>query len=126
LTDRKEIDSATAARLLATWRALHEGKLAVGADVRDLAEEFMAAPLTMVGLVDTSRMSNEALAFGRSSGGVLAFFAQREPAPQPAQISSAAAVQSELFELFAKLFAGLTGRAVELVASTQEIKDRML
>lgn len=126
MTDRKEIDGATAARLLATWRALHEGKLAFGPEVRDLAEEFMAAPLTMVGLVDTSRMSNEALAFGRSSGGALAFFAQREPAPTPAQMSSAATVQAELFELFAKLFAGLTGRAVELVANTQEIKDRML
>ena len=56
MTDRREIDARTAERLLATWRALREGKLKVAPQVRELAEEFMAAPLTMVGLVDTSRV----------------------------------------------------------------------
>ncbi|MBV8603752.1 MAG: hypothetical protein JO224_03630, partial [Pelomonas sp.] len=61
MTDGKEVDASTAERLLATWRALHEGKLQVLPHLRELADEFMAAPLTMVGLVDTSGMSEEAV-----------------------------------------------------------------
>jgi hypothetical protein len=68
MTNRKMIDAGTAERLLATWRALHEGELKVAPQVREVADELMAAPLTMVGLVDTSRLSERALSFGRTSG----------------------------------------------------------
>lgn len=126
MTDRKEIDARTAERFLATWRALREGKLKVAPQCRELADEFMAAPLTMVGLVDTSRLSERALSFGRTSSMALAFITQRgsEP-PSPSSLPMPEA-QPELFRLFAQLFAALTGRAVELVANEQEIKDRML
>lgn len=126
MTDRNEIDARTAERLLATWRALREGKLKVVPQFRELAEEFMAAPLTMVGLVDTSRLSEGALSFGRTSGMALDFMAQREPKSPPPSSLPMAEAQPELFRLFAQLFASVTGRAVELVANEQEIKDRML
>ena len=126
MTDRKEMDASTAERLLATWRALREGKLKVAPQFRELAEELMAAPLTMVGLVDTSRLSERALAFGRSSGMALAFMVQHEPEPPSPSSLPMPEAQPELFRLFAQLFAALTGRAVELVANKQEIKDRML
>lgn len=126
MTDGREIDASTAERLLATWRALREGKMKVAPQFRDLAEEFLAAPLTTVGLVDTSRLSERALSFGRTSGMALGFMAQREPEPPSPSSLPMAEAQPELFRLFAQLFAALTGRAVALVASEQEIKDRML
>lgn len=126
MINRNEIDASTAERLLATWRALHEGKLKVAPQLRELAEEFMTAPLTMVGLVDTSRLSERALSFGRTSGMALGFISQREPEPPSQSSLPMAEAQPELFRLFAQLFAALTGRAVELVANEQEIKDRML
>ncbi len=126
MTDRKEIDASTAERLLATWRALREGKMKVAPQFRELAEELMAAPLTMVGLVDTSRVSERALSFGRTSGMALGFMAQREPEPPSPSSLPMAEAQPELFRLFAQLFAALTGRAVAVVANQQEIKDRML
>lgn len=126
MTEKSEIDAGTAERLLATWRALHEGRLKVAPQFRELAEEFMAAPLTMVGLVDTSHMSERALSFGRTSGMALDFMAQREPEPPPPSSLHMGEAQAELFRLFAQLFAALTGRAVALIANEQEIKDRML
>ena len=126
MTYRKKIDVCAAERLLATWRALREGKLKVAPQFREVAEEFMAAPLTMVGLVDTSRLSESALSFGRTSGMALDFMAQREPNPPSHSCLSITEAQPELFRLFAQLFAALTGRAVALIANEKEIKDRML
>jgi len=68
MNEKIKIDARTAELLLATWRALHEGKLKVAPQFRELAEELMSASLTIVGLVDTSRLSEEALSFGRTSG----------------------------------------------------------
>lgn len=109
---------------MATWHALREGKLRVAPKFRELAEEIISAPLTMVGLVDASRLSEKALSFGRTSGLALNFTMQREPEQSPPL--PIAEAQSELFRLFSQLFAALTGRAVELVANEQEIKERMI
>ncbi len=126
MTEKNEIDARTAEFLLATWRALREGKLKVAPQFRELAEEFMSAPLTMVGLVDTSHLSEKALSFGRTSGMALAFTMQREQEPSPPLPLPMAEAQPELFRLFSQLFAALTGRVVALVANEQEIKERML
>ena len=127
MTDKNDFDASTAQRLLATWIALREGKLMVAPEFRQLAEEFMAAPLTMVGLVDIRGLSEKALSFGRTAGLGLGFMAQRQPNQHSASQSlPMTEVQPELFRLFAHLFAALTGRAVELIASEQEIKDRMV
>lgn len=126
MADRKEIDARTAELLLATWRALHDGKLSVAPQLRDLAEEFMAAPLTMMGLVDTSRLSKRAQSFGRTSGLALGAMASSKPGQSPSSSLPIADAQPELFRLFAQFFAALTGRAVGLVANDHEIKDLML
>lgn len=126
MTETNKIDARTAKLLLATWRALREGKLQVAPQFLELAEEIISAPLTMVGLVDTSRLSEKALSFGRTSGMALSFTMQREPEPSPPLALPIAEAQPELFRLFSKLFAALTGRAVELVANEQEIKERMI
>lgn len=126
MTEKNEIDARAAALLLATWRALREDKLSVAPQFRELAAEFMSAPLTLVGLVDTSGLSEMALSFGRANGMALSVMAQREPESSPPPSFPVAEAQSELFRLFAQLFAALTGRAVAMVANTQEIKERML
>lgn len=48
MTEKNKIDARTAELLLATWRALREGKLQVAPQFRELAEEIISAPLTMV------------------------------------------------------------------------------
>jgi len=127
MTDENEFDVNAAQKLLYTWRALGEGQLKVAPEYRELAQEFMAAPLTMLGLVDTSRLSEKALSFGRSAGLALRFMDQREQDQQPPSPSlSTAETQPELFRLFAQLFAALTGRAFDLIATEREIKDVML
>jgi len=126
MIQKKVIDAHTATLLLAAWRALREGKLEVVPQFQALAEEFMSAPLTMVGLVDTSLLSEEALSFGRASGMALNATLQSDPQLSSRPPRSVAEVQVELFDLFAQLFSALTGRAVVLIADEQEIKDRML
>lgn len=120
-----EFDARGAQRLLDTRTALREGKLEVDPQFQQQAEELRDAPLTMVGLVDTSRLSREAISFGRSAGLGLNYFEQTRDKP-PAPALSIAEGQQELFRLFAQLFSALTGRAVELVGTEGEIRERMM
>lgn len=124
MTEKNKIDTVRAELLLATWRALHEGRLQVAPQFRELAEEFKSAPLTIVGLVDTSDLSEMALSFGRNSGIALGSMAQKKQ--EHTSPLSIVQVQPELFRLFALLFTALTGQTVSLVSNEQEIKDRIL
>ena len=127
MTDKTDWDASTAQRLLATWVALRKGQLKVASEYRALAEEFMAAPLTMVGLVDTRGLSEKALSFGRTAGLALGLTAQSQPDQHPpSQALPMTEPQPELFRLFAQLFSALIGRAVELIATEEEIKSRMI
>lgn len=127
MTEKSDFDANTAQRLLTTWTALREGRLKVAPEYGELADEFMAAPLTMIGLVDTSRLSEDALSFGRSAGFALGFMTQRQKDQHPpSRALPVRETQPELFRLFAELFAALTGRAVELIVTEQEINDRMM
>ena len=120
-----EIEAGVAQRLLTTWKALHEGTLKVAPQFRELAAEFMAAPLTMVGLVDTSGLSEKAISFGRMAGMGVKFLESTKAKPTVAPLPMNEA-QPELFRLFAQLFGALTGRAVELIATEAGIRDVML
>jgi hypothetical protein len=127
VTDKNNLDARTAQLLLATWTALHEGHLKVAPECHELAKEFMDTQLTIGGLVDTRGLSKKALSFGRTAGIALGFVAQRNPDQRtPSQSLPMTDSQSELFRLFSQLFAALTGRAVELITTEQEIKDRMI
>lgn len=127
MTDKPDWDASTAQRLLATWVALRKGQLKVVSEYRALAEEFMAAPLTMVGLVDTRGLSEKALSFGRTAGLALGLTAQSQPDQHPpSQALPMTEAQPELFRLFSQLFSALIGRAVELIATEEEIKSRMI
>ncbi|ATE74114.1 hypothetical protein [Lysobacter capsici] len=119
-----EFDAVTAQRLLDTRNALREGKMVVPAELRHVVDEILSAPLTVTGLVDFSSLSEEATSFARSAGMVFSHLSVDKNAASPGL--SCREAQSALFELFAKLFGALTGRAVGLVTSDDEIKERML
>lgn len=115
----------TAQRILDTWKALRDKRLKVAPHFHDAANELINAPLTAAGLVDTSGLSKNALAFGRIAGMLTHTdaFDEKAVASKPISISDS---QSELFQLFAQLFGALTGRSVDLISNEGEIKQRML
>lgn len=120
-------ESRTAQRLLNAWKAMREGKLKFPPSLQSNADELLAAPLTAIGLVDTKNMSRETLLMATSFGAVLSIQGEKnltEKADQPS--STINELQVELFVLFSALFSVLTGRAVELVTSVDEIKQRMM
>lgn len=125
MSDKGEFDADHAQRLLTAWRTLKAGKMAVAPHLEMQAAEFMAAPLLLSGLVDTSGLSDDAILFGHMAGlGVSSFESQSERAstePMPARDA-----QVELFRLFAQLFGALTGRDVRLVSGENEIRERMM
>lgn len=125
MPEKGEFDADHAQRLLTAWKALKAGKMKVAPHLEKQAAEFMAAPLMMSGLVDTSRLSDDAVLFGRMTGmGVRSLESQSEKASEePMPVSDA---QVELFRLFAQLFGALTGREVGLVAGESEIRERMM
>lgn len=120
-------DSRTAQRLLNAWKAMREGKLKFPPSLQSHADELLTAPLTAIGLVDTKGMSRETVLMATSFGAALSIQGEKqlkENADQPSTAMND--VQVELFALFSALFAALTGRAVELVISVDEIKQRMM
>lgn len=58
-------DAETAQRILAAWKALRSGDMRVAPNMEAMAAELIAAPLTFSGLVDTSNLSEEVIAFAR-------------------------------------------------------------
>lgn len=125
MSEKDEFDADHAQRLLTAWRALNAGKMKVAPHLEKQAAEFMAAPLLMSGLVDTSGLSDDAVLFGRTAGmGVRFLVSQSEKKsadPMPARDA-----QVELFRLFAQLFGALTGQDVRLVSGETEIRERMM
>lgn len=120
-------DSRTAQRLLNAWKAMREGKLKFPPSLQPHADELLTAPLTAIGLVDTKNMSRETLLMATSFGAALLIQGEKKLTEKADRPSSAMnEVQVELFALFSALFSALTGRAVELVTSVDEIKQRMM
>lgn len=110
--------------LFATRRALQDGTLKFAPGVSELANELIRAPLTMMGLVDTSKLSPEAISFGRTAGMALTMI-PRDEIPQSSS-SPMSDIQQELFRLYGQVFSALTGRSERLVSSVVEIKERIL
>lgn len=114
----------TAQRLLDAWKAMREGKLKFPPSLQSHADELLAAPLTVSGLVDTKGMSRETVLMAASFGAALSI--QRgemlkDKTHQPTIAMNE--VQVELFALFSSLFSALTGRLVDLVKDVDEIKQ---
>jgi hypothetical protein len=117
----------TAQRLLDAWKAMREGKLKFPPSLQSHADELLAAPLTVSGLVDTKGMSRETVLMAASFGAALSI--QRgemlkDKTHQPTIAMNE--VQVELFALFSSLFSALTGRLVDLVKDVDEIKQRIM
>nr|WP_314641348.1 hypothetical protein [uncultured Pseudomonas sp.] len=117
----------TAQRLLDVWKAMREGKLKFPPSLKFHADELLAAPLTVTGLVDTKGLSTETVLMAKSFGAALSIQraeALKDKAHQPATAINE--VQAELFALFSSLFAALICRSVDLVKDEDEIKQRMM
>lgn len=125
MSDNEEFDADHAQRLLTAWKALKAGKMKVAPHLERQAAEFMAAPLLISGLVNTSGLSDDAVLFGRMAGKGVRFFESQsnKTSADPMPVRDA---QVELFRLFAQLFGALTGREVGLVADQTEIRERMM
>ncbi|EKD98005.1 MAG: hypothetical protein ACD_23C00627G0001 [uncultured bacterium] len=107
-----------------TRRALERGQMHVPPGTLGL-DDLLSAPLTPMGLVDISKLSQAGIAFGRVSGiaveamGSFSQKQQEEPmAPEDAQC--------ELFHHFERLFAALTGVAVEHIANFEDVRSRLI
>ncbi|WP_054076141.1 hypothetical protein [Comamonas testosteroni] len=125
MSEKEEFDTDQAQRLLTAWRTLKAGNMKVAPHLEKQATEFMAAPLLMSGLVDTSGLSDGAISFGRMAGMGVRFLESRSEKPTPSLLPVREA-QLELFQLFAQLFGALTGREARLVAGEEEIRERMM
>lgn len=115
------MDPIAAQRVLNTWTALQRGILPVIPDYQALANEIKNAQLTVSGLVNTRGLSEAAISFAITVGAGLAKEVEIDSSEKPS-----VELQSRLFELFHKAFAVLTGRAVELITTEEEIRDRMV
>jgi hypothetical protein len=125
MTKKEEFDAGHAQRLLTAWKELKAEKMKVAPHLEKQAAEFMAAPLLMSGLVDTSGLSDDAVSFGRMAGMGVRFVESRKE-KSSADSMPVREAQSELFRLFAQLFGALAGREVGLVAGEEEIRERMI
>ncbi|MCK3846663.1 hypothetical protein [Pseudomonas sp. W15Feb34] len=116
-----------AQRLLDAWKAMKEGRLKFPPSLQSHADELLAAPLTVTGLVDTQGLSAETILMAKSFGAALSIQraeAVKDTAHQPSTAINE--VQTELFVLFSSLFAALICRSVDLVKDVDEIKQRMM
>lgn len=107
-----------------TRRALEHGQMQVPPGTPGL-EDLLGAPLTPMGLVDISKLSQAGISFGRVSGiaveamGSFSQKQQEEPmAPEDAQC--------ELFHHFERLFAALTGAAIEHIVDFEDVRRRFI
>ncbi|WP_267102468.1 hypothetical protein [Xanthomonas sacchari] len=121
-----ETDASIAQGLLMARKAISEGLIHLPPHLQRHADELMSAPLTALGLVDTTGLSQEALMIFKS------FAATASMARQPASSDSNPAksmssdLQVELFGLFSNLFSAITGRAYGLVNDEIELKPLIL
>lgn len=120
-------ETRTAILVSTARRALEKGEIHIPPSMEGVAD-LVSAPLTPMGLVDISKLSQAGIAIGRASGLALEAKDQLFPKQQEAQLESLAPdeAQCELFRLFELLFGALTGVAVEHVKDFDEVRERLL
>jgi len=111
-----------------TRRAIERGQFHVPPGTPGLAD-LLGAPLTPMGLVDISKLSQAGISFGRVTGiaveGMEGLAQQQQQAESKAPMGPEDA-QAELFQHFERLFAALTGVAVEHIVEFDEVRNRLL
>ncbi|MGE8446144.1 MAG: hypothetical protein ACN6O1_07995 [Comamonas sp.] len=91
-------------------------------------EDLLGAPLTLLGLVDISKLSQAGISFGRATGlavEAMGHFSQKQEEEATATMAPEDA-QCELFQHFERLFAALTGVAVEYIVKFEEVQSRLI
>jgi len=106
--------------------ALKAGTLKVREEDEAWARELLALPRGIMGLVDITSLSPEAVSKARATALGLTFFRQEQQKELGEAALGLQDAQCELFRIFEELFVGLTGAASDVVTSQEEIKARML
>ena len=110
-----------------TRRALERGQMHVPPGTLGL-DDLLSAPLTPMGLVDISKLSQAGISFGRGSGSAveaMGSFSQKQQEEPMAPMAPEDA-QCELFHHFERLFAALTGAAVEHIVDFEDMRSRLI
>ncbi len=111
-----------------TRRALERGQMQVPLGTPGL-EDLLGAPLTPMGLVDISKLSQAGISFGRASGiavEAMNSFSQKQQDEPMAPSMAPEDAQCELFCHFERLFAALTGVAVEYIVDFEDVRSRLI
>ncbi|CAP50401.1 hypothetical protein EIQ06_02925 [Xanthomonas campestris pv. campestris] len=122
-----ETDSSIAQGLLMARKAISEGIMHLPPNLQRHADELMSAPLTALGLVDTTGLSQETLMIFKSFAAAASM--ARQPASSgsnPANSTPASVLQVELFGIFSNLFSAITGRAYGLVNDEIDLKPLIM
>lgn len=117
----------TAIKVTNARRALERGELHVPTEMEG-AQDVLKAPLTPLGLVDITKLSEAGINFGRMAG--MAVSARRQLFPERSQQTTAPLdpqeAQWELFRLFSLMFAALTGVDVGQIGDFDEVRTRLI
>lgn len=116
----------TAIKVTNARRALERGDLQAPPEMEGV-QDILTAPLTPLGLVDISKLSEAAISFGRLAGMATTVGQQlpglSEPTMSPLDPQDA---QCELFRLFSLMFAALTGVDVGQIRDIEEVRARLI
>jgi hypothetical protein len=123
--EEQEDHANVAQKIVFARRAIEAGIIKTLPEHAQFVEELRRAPIGPLGLIDTSRMSQEAIAFARVVGLAARLIYEEQPTLQQLQVSTQD-VQCELFRHFTHLFVALTGTAPDTVSTTEQIKALMM
>ncbi|SAK75424.1 hypothetical protein AWB80_04352 [Caballeronia pedi] len=120
----REIDSAQKASIV--FDALKAGKLKIRQEDEVWARELMALPRRITGLLDVSKLSPRTLAIVRAAALALSGLDLNSEESVVEKALSTLDAQCILFHHYEELFSALVGANSSAVASTEEIKSRVL
>jgi hypothetical protein len=120
----RSVDSAH--KVSVVIEALKTGKLKIRREDQAWAEELLALPRGITGLLDISKLSPKALAMARATALAITGFEQERKEPLGEQALSPADAQCALFQHYETIFSALTGTSSSNVTSPEEIRPRML
>ena len=106
--------------------ALKAGKLKIRPQDEAWAKELLSLPRGLTGLLDISKLSPAALAQARATAMALIALTQEGEDHQKEKPHSIEDYQCELFRLYEEIFLSLTGAPSDSIASTEEIRLRMI
>ncbi|WAV88892.1 hypothetical protein NB647_08425 [Oxalobacter aliiformigenes] len=126
----QEQDLSLAQDVHNTILAIKDGRLHIKEELKGCYEEILNVPLNGVGVEDTTALSSEAKSLARATGKMLKdmFFRPEveEAMKESEEKFTTQELQSNLFELFEKLFIALVGATSHSISDLHEIHVRFI